>query len=550
MDVADGESCCSRRGLLASALACAATGFLSGCGAPAATDGSASSMGSTTQGANQVIVAMNAGSEPAAGFDPLVAWGCGEHVHEPLIQSTLITTDEDLNFVNDLATDYVCSNDGLIWTFTIRDDVRFSDGEPLSAADVAFTVNAVAHGNTSEADLSMVEEAVAVSDTVVELHLNKPYNALLYTLAVLGIVPEHAYGEDYGAHPVGSGRYLLEQWDRGQQAIFRANPDYYGEPPLMERVVVVFMDEDAALAAVQAGQVDIAYTYATHSDQRFEGYELVSYGTVDSRGISLPCVPAGGTKADGDNEYPAGNDVTCDVAVRRAINEGVDRQAMIEHVLNGYGEVAYSVGDGMPWSSDDMAVAFDRAAACELLDEAGWVAGDDGVRVRDGVRAAFDLWYSSDDSVRQALANEFASQMGELGIEVTPHGGSWDEIYPHEFEQPVLWGWGSNSPIEVYELNYSTGWGNYACYESETVDAYLDLALAQTDIEASYEFWRKALWDGSEGVAPQGAATWCWIANVDHLYFKRTGLDVARQKPHPHGHGWSLVNNVDRWSWA
>ena len=550
MDVADGESCCSRRGLLASALACAATGFLSGCGAPAATEGSASSLGSAAQGASQVIVAMNAGSEPAAGFDPLVAWGCGEHVHEPLIQSTLITTDEDLNFVNDLATDYVCSDDGLVWTFTIRDDVRFSDGEPLSAADVAFTVNAVARGNTSEADLSMVEEAVAVSDTVVELHLNKPYNALLYTLAVLGIVPEHAYGEDYGAHPVGSGRYLLEQWDRGQQAIFRANPDYYGEPPLMERVVVVFMDEDAALAAVQAGQVDIAYTYATHSDQRFEGYELVSYGTVDSRGISLPCVPAGDTKADGDNEYPAGNDVTCDVAVRRAINEGVDRQAMIEHVLNGYGEVAYSVGDGMPWSSDDMAVAFDRATARELLDEAGWVAGDDGVRVRDGVRAAFDLWYSSDDSVRQALANEFASQMGELGIEVTPHGGSWDEIYPHEFEQPILWGWGSNSPIEVYELNYSTGWGNYACYESETVDAYLDLALAQTDIEASYEFWRKALWDGSEGVAPQGAATWCWIANVDHLYFKRSGLDVARQKPHPHGHGWSLVNNVDRWSWA
>ena len=86
----------------------------------------------------------------------------------------------------------------------------------------------------------MVDEAVALSDTQVELQLNKPYNALLYTLAVLGIVPEHAYGESYGEHPVGSGRYLLERWDRGQQAIFVANPDYYGEPPLMDRVVVVF----------------------------------------------------------------------------------------------------------------------------------------------------------------------------------------------------------------------------------------------------------------------------------------------------------------------
>lgn len=319
----------------------------------------------------------------------------------------------------------------------------------------------------------------------------------------------------------------------------------------MERVVVVFMDEDAALAAVQKGEVDIAYTYATHARQAFEGYELAAYKTVDSRGVSLPSVPAGGTKlVEGDMAFNTGNDVTADVAVRRAINCGLDRDAVIEHVLDGYGKVAYSVGDGMPWSSPDMKVELDREKAARLLDEAGWKRGEDGVRSRDGVRAAFDIWYSSDDSVRQALANEFANQMAELGLEVTPRGGSWDQIYLHQFSQPVLWGWGSNSPVEVYELNYSTGWGNYSCYESEITDAYLDEALAQTDVEASYEYWRKAMWDGVEGVAPQGAATWAWIANVDHLYFKRQGLDVAHQKPHPHGHGWSLVNNVDAWSWA
>lgn len=543
----------TRRGLLAGSAACAAlatSAALSGCGSRG-DDDAAGSAPAGSDGAEQVIVAMNSTSEPAAGFDPLVSWGCGEHVHEPLIQSTLITTDEDLNVVNDLATDYLCSEDGLVWTFTIRDDVVFSDGEPLTANDVAFTVNSVIESPASEADLSMVDRAVAVSDTVVELHLNKPYNALLYTLAVLGIVPEHAYGEEYGAHPVGSGRYVLEQWDKGQQVIFAANPRYYGEAPAMKRVIVVFMDEDAALAAVQAGDVDIAYTFATHAGQHFEGYELAAYKTVDSRGISLPCVPAGGTKlVEGDMAYPMGNDVTCDVAVRRAINCGIDREAMIERVLDGYGRLAYSVGDGMPWSSEDMHVDFDLDAAKRLLDEAGWQVGEDGVRSRAGVRAAFDIWYSSDDSVRQAMANEFANQMAELGLEVTPRGGSWDEIYPQQFCQPILWGWGSNSPVEVYELHYSTGWGNYSCYESEVTDAYLDQALAQTDIEASYDFWKKAMWDGTEGVAPQGAATWAWMANVDHLYFKRTNLDVAHQKPHPHGHGWSLVNNVDAWSWS
>lgn len=543
----------TRRGFLSAAGACAglaASAALAGCAGRQGAGGSSDSV-VTSKGSTQVVIAMNPTSEPAAGFDPLVAWGCGEHVHEPLIQSTLITTDEDLNFVNDLATDYLCSSDGLVWTFTIRDDVVFSDGEPLSARDVAFTVNGVIDSAMSEADLSMVDRAVAVSDTVVELHLNKPHNALLYTLAVLGIVPEHAYGPEYGRNPIGSGRYVLERWDKGQQVIFTANPKYYGRKPSMERVVVVFMDEDAALAAVQKGEVDIAYTYATHARQAFEGYELAAYKTVDSRGVSLPSVPAGGTKlVEGDMAFNTGNDVTADVAVRRAINCVLDRDAVIEHVLDGYGKVAYSVGDGMPWSSPDMKVELDRDKAARLLDEAGWKRGEDGVRSRDGVRAAFDIWYSSDDSVRQAIANEFANQMAELGLEVTPRGGSWDQIYLHQFSQPVLWGWGSNSPVEVYELNYSTGWGNYSCYENEITDAYLDEALAQTDVEASYEYWRKAMWDGVEGVAPQGAATWAWIANVDHLYFKREGLDVAHQKPHPHGHGWSLVNNVDAWSWA
>lgn len=552
-EFADGRCpVCSRRGLLAGSAAgavLAATGALMGCASSGEASGSGSSIDSS--GRSQVVVAMNATSEPAAGFDPLVSWGCGEHVHEPLIQSTLVTTDEQLNIVSDLATEYLCSDDGLVWTFTIRDDVLFTDGEPLTARDVAFTVNGVIQSSASEADLSMVDTAVAVSDTVVELHLNKPYNALLYTLAVLGIVPEHAYGEGYGAQPIGSGRYVLERWDKGQQVVFASNPDYYGTTPTMERVVVVFMDEDAALAAVQKGEVDIAYTYATHAHQAFDGYELVAYETVDSRGVSLPTVPSGQTKVlEGDIAYEMGNDVTCDLAIRRAINCGIDRESMIEQVLDGYGKVACSVGDGMPWSSDDMQVDFDREQANRLLEEAGWLRGEDGVRSRDGVRAAFDIWYSSDDSVRQALANEFANQMSELGLEVTPRGGSWDEIYPRQFSQPILWGWGSNSPVEVYELHYSTGWGNYSCYENETVDAYLDQALAQTDVEASYEFWKKAMWDGTEGVAPKGAATWAWIANVDHLYFKREGLDVAHQKPHPHGHGWSLVNNVDTWSWA
>ena len=544
----------SRRTFLRVAgVSAAAVGFggvLSACASNSNTGNSdADATAKSEERASQVTVSMPVSSEPAAGFDPFVSWGCGEHVHEPLIQSTLLTTTADMGFENDLATAYSCSDDGLTWTFAIRTDAKFTNGTALTAHDVAYTINGVANSEASECDLTMVDKAVAVDDETCEIHLNKPFNAFLYTLAVIGIVPDGGHGSDYGTNPIGSGRYMLEQWDRGQQVILKANPDYYGDAPKIERVVVVFMEEDASLAAARSGQVDVAYTVATYADQQPTGYDLLNCASVDSRGISLPTIAAGATKKQTGEEYPAGNDVTQDLALRRAINYGVNRQTLIDNVLNGYGEVAYSVSDNMPWSSDDMRCEQDISHAKELLDEAGWALGSDGVRVKDGVPAAFDLYYSASDSVRQAIAMEFANQMGELGIKVSPKGASWDDIYRHQFSDPVVWGWGSNSPIEIYNLNYSTGNGNYACYENATVDAHLNAALANPVIADSYDEWKLAMWDGENGVAPQGAATWVWFANVDHLYFVADGLKVADQKPHPHGHGWSIVNNVDKWSW-
>ena len=531
----------------ASAAALSFGGLVSACtsdGTQQAATGSAAA--SPGAGVKQVVVTMTVNSEPEAGFDPLFSWGCGEHVHEPLIQSTLINTDLELGFVNDLATGYEVSADGMAWTFTLRDGVRFTDGEKLTAKDVAFTINGIINSEAAQADLSSIREAVASDDSTVVLHMTHPDNTILYTLAVVGIVPAHAYDQDYGSNPIGSGRYRLEQWDRGQQVILTANPDYYGPAPKVGRVVVLFMSEDASLAAAAAGQVDVAYTSATLAGQAPAGFTLFSAKTVDSRGISLPSIPAGATK----ESYPAGNNVTSDLALRQAMNSAVDRDRMIEHVLNGHGTAAYSVGDALPWASADMKVSSNIERARQVLADGGWTVGSDGIMTKDGLRAAFDLYYASSDSVRQALAADFADQMRQIGIEVSPKGASWDDIYPNQYSSPVLWGWGSNSPVELYQLTHSKGWGNYACYANAEIDAHLNQARAARTVENSYEPYRKAQWDEATqtGVAPQGASTWVWLANIDHLYFRREGIAIAQQKPHPHGHGWSLVNNVDQWA--
>lgn len=530
--------------LLSAALA---LGLLSGC------QGKDTSSGQTAENSradsDSVIIAMDPNSEPEAGFDPAYGWGAGEHVHEPLIQSTLTVTNTDLTIGYDLATDYSVSEDGMTWTVTIRDDVNFTDGEPLTAEDVAFTYNTVKEASSVN-DFTMLDYAEATDSTTAVFHMTRPFSIWPYTMAIVGIVPEHAYDSaTYGSNPIGSGRYILRQWDRGQQVILEANPDYYGEAPKMRQVTILFMEEDAAFLAAQAGQVDVAYTSATYSDQTVEGYSLASYASVDNRGFNLPAVPSG-TDEEGRT---VGNDFTSDVLVRRAINIGVDRQEMIDNVLNGYGSPAYSVCDGLPWYNEASEVEYDPEAAAALLDEAGWTMGDDGVREKNGVKAEMNLLYSTGDSVRQALTADFAAQMEELGISCTIEGVGWDTAYDRALSEPLLWGWGAHTPMELYNIYHTidgTDSAEYSPYSNSTVDGYMDQALASNDLEESYELWKLSQWDGSTGVTQDGDIPWVWLVNIDHLYWVREGLQVADQKIHPHGHGWSLVNNVDQWTWT
>ena len=122
---------------------------------------------------DDVVVVMGPTSEPEAGFDPAYGWGAGEHVHEPLIQSTLTVTTADLKIGYDLATSMEVSQDGLTWTVNIRDDVNFTDGEKLTARDVAFTYNTL-RDTSSVNDFTMLESAEALDDTMVVFHMKRP----------------------------------------------------------------------------------------------------------------------------------------------------------------------------------------------------------------------------------------------------------------------------------------------------------------------------------------------------------------------------------------
>ena len=231
---------------------------------------------------------------------------------------------------------------------------------------------------------------------------------------------------------------------------------------------------------------------------------------------------------------------------------GIDREEMIEHVLNGYGSPAYSVCDKMPWYNPDSETSYDPEAAKALLEEAGWTEGKDGIREKDGVQAGFTLLYPASDSVRQALAADTANQLKELGIQVSIEGVGWDTAYDRAQSTPLMWGWGAHTPMEFYNIYHTaqnSSFAEYSPYSNKKVDEYTDQALESQSLEESYDLWKKAQWDGENGVTQDGDIPWIWLVNIDHLYWSRKGLHVADQKLHPHGHGWSIVNNVDQWTW-
>ena len=197
--------------------------LLAGC-APQATE--------PDSGTKQDEVVISISSEPDS-LDPCQGWG---HGTTPLVQSTLVEYDYDMAFVNDLATNYTLSDNGLTWTFTLRDDAKFTDGQPVTAQDVAFTFN-TAKKSQSSLDLTFMDKAEAVDSTTVVFTLSKPTSSFLNTIATVGIVPEHAYGPDYGVNPVGSGPYKFVQWNKQEQLILEANEDYYGKVPAIAHLV-------------------------------------------------------------------------------------------------------------------------------------------------------------------------------------------------------------------------------------------------------------------------------------------------------------------------
>ncbi|MDH2327409.1 ABC transporter substrate-binding protein [Cereibacter sp. SYSU M97828] len=469
------------------------------------------------------------GGEPETGFDPILGWG---GYGNPLFQSTLLKRGPDLETQADLATDWVLSDDRLVWTLTLREGVKFSDGTALTAQDVAFTFN-TAKAAAGTVDLDVMRSAEALDPRTVRIVLDRPWITFTEAFFTLGIVPR-TYGPGYGRNPIGSGPYRLVSWREGEQLIVAPNPHYHGPRAPFGQITFLFTGEDTGLAAARAGQVQMVAVPAQLADAVPPGFRAVPVRTVDSRGLSLPM------------QGP----VTGDPAIRRAMNLGLDRDLLVDVALMGHGTPAFGPADGLPWAGKDDRVDFDTEAAMDVLDAAGWTPGTDGIRARDGVRASFAVNYPAGDSTRQALAETAAELLRPLGIEATPKGGSWDAIGRVMGAEPVVFGFGSHSPYQIYSLFAERLGGveymNPSHYANPAVDALFEQAQGAESLDASYAAWSQA----ADHYGVRGDNSWLWLANLDHVYLVDDCLDIGRPGIEPHGHGWPITAGIADWRWT
>lgn len=338
---------------------------------------------------------------------------------------------ENGEFKAGLAETWDISDDGLTYTFHLKEGVKFSDGAGLNAEAVKTSLEA-AFSNlgayiASFGKIGTLTESIEVVDEhTVAIHLTTPYYGVLNDLAMcnpMGIVSPNAFNEDLTTkeelltQTMGTGPYMYAGDGDGTSYTFVRNPNYWGEQPDVDEFTVkVIADPDAAILALRNGEVDLL---AGTSRLSFAGYTELSsadgIGTVLDDSIS-------NSRFIGFNTQEAPFN---DAAVRQAVAYAIDKETISDSVFSGLETASEQLLDtSLPYCDVEATTySYNADKAKELLESAGWVDSDgDGIREKDGAKLSVTLDYITNQGTMDDAALVIAQELGEVGFEVTPRG--------------------------------------------------------------------------------------------------------------------------------
>jgi peptide/nickel transport system substrate-binding protein len=374
-----------------------------------------------------------------------------------------------------LAESWEESADGKTWTYTLRPDLVWSDGTPLTANDVAYTFNRILEGRYEQRNygnyVRNITSVEATDDRTVVMTVRAP-SPIMERLAVY-ILPEHVWSgvdakavksfanEPEGEPLVGSGPFLVAERRTGQFIRLIANDSYYaGRPKVDELVFRIYNNPDALGQALIKGEVDFATGLTADVFSTLEGQEGITTYAGDYSGFNELAFNMGAATADG-KPIGDGNPHLQDQQVRLAISHAIDRQQMVDKILNGYGTPGSTIIPPLYTTLhiDPGTQTYDPALANQILDDAGYAMGPDGVRVGpDGVPMKYRLFVRTDSDSSVKSGEYFKSYLAAIGIEaeVKPvdENALFEIIGRGEFDM-FEWGW-VVEPDPDYQLSTFT----------------------------------------------------------------------------------------------
>lgn len=455
-----------------------------------------------------------------------------------LIFDGLTAHDGNNQVVPGLAESWEFDRETCTYTFHLRENVTWHDGQPFTAQDVKFTIEAIQdpeNGSENAPNYEDVEEITVLDDHTVAFRLSAP-NVAFLDYMTMAVLPRHLLeGEDmqtsdFFRHPVGTGPYKLAAWDEGQAITLEKNENYFKGAAKIDTIVFKIVPDDNAKALqMKSGELDLALLTPKDAKtfEALDGFTCYDMKTSDYRGILFNFW----------NEYWQKNR-----DIIPAICYGIDREAIVEAVLLNSGIPAYGPLQRNVYNNENVEqYNYDPEKAKDVLENAGCAMGEDGFYYRNGEKIGFTISVGAGDQVRVDIAQIAAQQLKEIGVDVNveiPAKVDWGG------QQAYLIGWGSpfDADDHTYKVFGTDKGANYSGYSDELVDQYL-LEARQSDDPAI----RKEAY-GQFQVALANDPAYAFICYVDADYVARAELQGIAAHTIMGHHGVGIFWNVTEWT--
>ncbi len=438
----------------------------------------------------------------AKTVNPILVSDTASSAIADLLFNPVVTVDpETTSPIGELSEGWEISDDGLVYTFTLRDGVTFHDGEPLSADDVKFTYDLFMNQATGSPRTSEMIERIKTVEVVdkrtVRYTLNFPVAPFLVDQMTFGIVPQHVlkdvdpaklaqdtFSTGEKGRTIGTGPFMFEEWVKDDHITLVKNPNYWkGEPNLDRYIYKVVPDATVVAQQLKTGEIDYGGIEPSQlEDMRRQPNVNVSvYDTFSFTFYAYQLDPEKST-------------IFQEKEVRQALLYALDRQAMIDAIRFGIGKVAVGTMPVLSWAyaPDQIKLKYehDPEKAKQLLDQAGWVPGPDGIRQKNGQRLAFTVYTNAGNKIREQYVAVFQEQWKQIGVECTPQTEEWNAFLDRitgtknfdMFLVGFVWGVDPDQST-MWKCSAYEGGFNMNKYCNPEVDRLLDEALKITDQE-------------------------------------------------------------------